>query len=168
VTYHKQRRVGVTTPEAQSHEPDHYRCPFCNIVAGGEDRRTLVWEDDVCIAAVALHQKRGNHGSLVLFPRLHYENLYVLPEALGAHMFKVTKALSIGLKESLLCHGTTVRQNNEPAGGQDVWHYHVHVIPRYNEDQFQFTAGMVMQMQDRVELAQRIRSAVLKPSVNVE
>jgi histidine triad (HIT) family protein len=144
----------------QRHEPPGYRCPFCNIVAGGEDRRTQLWQDDVCIAAVALHQKPGNHGSLVLFPKQHYENLYVMPESLGAHLFKVTKALGIGLKNSLLCQGVTVRQNNEPAGGQDVWHYHVHVIPRYDKDQFQVTEGRIVPVLERVELAQRIRSTL--------
>jgi histidine triad (HIT) family protein len=143
-----------------THEPPDYRCPFCNIVAGGEDRRTQVWQDDVCIAAVALHQKPNNLGSLVLFPKEHYESLYVLPEALGAHLFKVTKALSIGLKSSLSCDGVTVRQNNEPAGGQDVWHYHVHVTPRYNNDEFQLTQGAVMPLPVRVEVAHRIQLAL--------
>jgi diadenosine tetraphosphate (Ap4A) HIT family hydrolase len=55
-----------------THEPPNYRCPFCNIAAGGEDPRTLVWQDDICIAAIALHQKLGNKGSLVLFPRDHH------------------------------------------------------------------------------------------------
>ena len=146
--------------QMQTHEPPDYRCPFCNIVAGGEDTRTLVWQDDVCIAAVALHQKTGNPGSLVLFPKSHHENLYVIPEALGTHLFRVTKTLSIGLKSSLQCDGVTVRQNNEPAGGQDVWHYHVHVIPRYNSDQHQLTEGVVMPLLQRVELAQRIHSAL--------
>jgi histidine triad (HIT) family protein len=143
-----------------SHQPPNYRCPFCNIVAGGEDPRTLVWQDEFCAAAVALHQKRGNIGSLVLFPKEHHENLYVLPESLGAHMFKVTKALSKGVKNALLCHGVTVRQNNEPAGGQDVWHYHVHVIPRYENDQFGVTEGQVMPVLERVNIAQRIQSAL--------
>jgi histidine triad (HIT) family protein len=143
-----------------SHEPADYRCPFCNIVKGGEDPRAIVWQDDVCIAAIALHQKIGNFGSLVLFPKDHHENVYVLPENLGAHLFKVTKALSIGVKFSLHCHGVTVRQNNELAGGQDVWHYHIHVVPRYTDDQHQFTEGRVMPLLERIEIAQRIRSGL--------
>jgi histidine triad (HIT) family protein len=154
------KRNILQPPPIDTHEPTDYRCPFCNIVKGGEDSRTLVWQDDVCIAAIALHQKLGNHGSLVLFPKDHHENVYVLPESLGTHLFKVTKALSIGLKSALQCHGVTVRQNNEPASGQDVWHYHVHVVPRYNNDQHQFTEGKVMPLQERVEIAQRIQSSM--------
>jgi hypothetical protein len=93
----------LPSPQMYSHQPAAYRCPFCNIVKGGEDPRTIVWQDDVCIAAIALHQKIGNLGSLVLFPKDHHENVYVLPENLGAHLFKVTKALSIGVKSSLNC-----------------------------------------------------------------
>ncbi|TAG45767.1 MAG: HIT family protein [Betaproteobacteria bacterium] len=149
----------------QKHQPPLYRCPFCNIVSGGEDPRTLVWQDELCIAAIALHQQRNNHGSLVLFPREHHENLYDLPTKLGAHLFEVTKALSIGVKKSLQCDGVTIRQNNEPAGGQDVWHYHVHVIPRYSGDRFQFTGAQVMPQEDRIEIAERIRASlgVLNP-----
>jgi histidine triad (HIT) family protein len=143
----------------QTHEPKDYRCPFCNIVKGGEDPRTIVWQDDVCIAAIALHQKAANAGSLVLFPKDHHENIYLLPEHLGIHLFKVTKTLSIGMKSALQCHGVLVRQNNEPASGQDVWHYHAHVVPRYNNDQHQVTERSVMPLLERVEIAQCIRSA---------
>ncbi len=144
----------------QTHEPPAYHCPFCNIVAGGEDPETLVWQDDVCIAAVAPRQKPRNLGSLLLFPRKHYENLYVLPERLGAHLFKVTKSLSLCLKASLQCQGITVRQNNEPAGDQDVWHYHVHITPRFVDDNFQATAKSVASLTERVSVAQRIRLAL--------
>jgi histidine triad (HIT) family protein len=143
----------------RSHQPPDYRCPFCNIAAGGEDRRTLVWEDDLCIGAVALHQKPANLGSLLLFPKEHSENLFDLPDRLGAHMFTVTKKLALQLKKALDCHGITVRQNNEPAGGQEVWHYHAHIIPRFESDHFQTSVGSVMQLSQRIDLAQRIRSA---------
>jgi histidine triad (HIT) family protein len=142
----------------QSHQPQGYRCPFCNIAAGGEDRGTLVWEDELCLGAVALHQKPGNLGSLLLFPKEHCENVFDLPEHLGAHLFTVTKKLALKLKKALECHGITVRQNNEPAGGQDVWHYHIHIIPRFENDHFQTAAARVMQLSQRIEIAQRIQT----------
>ncbi|MGL4231581.1 MAG: HIT family protein [Casimicrobium sp.] len=144
----------------QTHEPHAYLCPFCKIVAGGEDPSTLIWQDEVCFATVALHQKQGNHGSLLLIPKQHYESLYVLPEHLGAQMFKITKSLAIALKVATKCDGITVRQNNEPAGGQDVWHYHTHIIPRYKNDDFNAKTAFVMPLPERVELARRVRSSL--------
>jgi histidine triad (HIT) family protein len=144
----------------QMHEPLGYNCPFCNIVEGGEDPQTLVWQDEICVGTVALHRKQNHGGSLLLFPRVHHENLYVLPDALGAHMFEVTKFLALSLKAALHCDGITIRQNNEPAGGQDVWHYHVHIIPRYIDDGFNNKASEIMPLLERRELARQVQVAL--------
>ena len=142
------------------HEPSGYRCPFCNIVAGGEDPRTVIWRDEATIAFPALHQQPNNMGSIILCPVQHFENIYVLPEALGAHMFGVTQKLAVAIKMALHCQGVSTRQHNEPAGGQDVWHYHVHVVPRFNNDHHYTEVGSVMSVQQRVQFAERIRAAL--------
>ena len=142
------------------HEPSDYRCPFCNIVAGGEEPRTVIWRDDLTIAFLALHQQPNNVGSIILCPVQHFENIYVLPEALGTHMFGVTQKLAVAIKMALQCQGVSTRQHNEPAGGQDVWHYHVHVVPRFNNDHHYTEAGSVMSVQQRVQFAERIRAAL--------
>jgi len=142
------------------HEPNGYPCPFCNIVAGGEDPRTVIWRDEWTIAFLALHQQPNNMGSLILCPVQHFENIYVLPEKLGAHMFGVTQKLAVAIKMALHCQGVSTRQHNEPAGGQDVWHYHVHVVPRFNNDHHYTEVGSVMSVQQRVQFAERIRAAL--------
>lgn len=141
-----------------SHEPPLYLCPFCNIVAGGEDPRAVVWRDALSIAFPSLHQQPRNPGSLLLCPIAHFENTYVLPEDLGAHLFKVSKLLALALRTALSCEGITIRQHNEPAGSQDVWHYHTHIVPRYRNDEHYTTPREVMPIQQRIELAQRIRT----------
>lgn len=140
-----------------------YRCPFCNIVTGGEDERTIVWRDQRIVAALALHQQEANHGALLLFPVNHYENIYSIPIELGLPIFEATKALALALKDALACDGITIRQNNEPAGDQDVWHYHVHLIPRYTGDDQSATAKVMMPIDQRVGYAAKIRDAILHP-----
>jgi histidine triad (HIT) family protein len=57
-----------------------------------------------------------------------------MPEEIGHHIFDFSKQAAIALKEAYGCDGTSIRQHNEPAGNQDVWHYHLHVFPRYEGD----------------------------------
>ena len=143
-----------------SHQPADYRCPFCHIAQGGEDTRMIVWRDALSIAFLALHQPPNNGGSLLVCPLQHFENLYTLPDAIGAHRFGVTHRLAIALKTALRCDGISTRQHNEPAGNQDVWHYHVHVVPRFKADGFYAARGVVMPVEERAEYADRIRAAL--------
>jgi histidine triad (HIT) family protein len=147
-----------------SHAPLGYTCPLCRVAAGNEaNGETLVWRDDLCVAAVALHQNKATFGSLLVLPIEHHENIYTLPDHLGAHLFTVTKRLALALKASLACAGVTVRQNNEPAGGQDVWHYHVHVTPRYSDSSLLSPELSVASLSERVEIATRVRRAITSP-----
>lgn len=82
----------------------------------------------------ALHQRAGNFGAFLPFLVLHIENVHAMPAPVGAAMFNATKRLAIVLRQALGCEGNTIRQNNEPAGGQDVWHHQDHVVPRYVHD----------------------------------
>jgi histidine triad (HIT) family protein len=145
----------------KSHAPNNYDCPLCRVVAGQEDGgETVVWRDEFCVAAIALHQQEATLGSLLLFPVQHHENIYLMPAKSGAHMFNATKLLAIALKQAFSCAGVTVRQNNEPAGGQDVWHYHVHITPRYEHEGELSNTLVVAPATQRLELAARVRHAI--------
>ncbi|HET7638615.1 MAG TPA: HIT domain-containing protein, partial [Ktedonobacteraceae bacterium] len=67
-------------------------------------------------------------------PKGHFENIYDIPEDDLAEVYKVVKRASLAIRSTYDCQGTSTRQHNEPAGGQDVWHFHVHVFPRYDND----------------------------------
>ena len=62
------------------------------------------------------------------------ENLYDVPPAVGAALWELTRRVAVALRRTSNCSGTSTRQHNEPAGGQDVWHLHVHVFPRHEGD----------------------------------
>jgi histidine triad (HIT) family protein len=140
------------------HEPTDYRCPLCQVVAGAE-REGVVHADDRVMVAIALHQKAANHGGLLVFPRSHVENIYQLSSDDTSAVFSVVQRASTALKQALTPGGVSVIQNNEPASGQDVWHFHVHVVPRFASDAFYASPWEVMGMEARSRLADKVRAA---------
>lgn len=92
--------------------------------------------DSLLTAFIAINRPPKAPVSTLVVPNETYENLYELPDDLLCAVHCFTKRLALALKHVLKCDGVTIRQHNEPAGGQDVWHYHVHVIPRFNGDAF--------------------------------
>lgn len=120
------------------HQPDGYNCPFCQIVSGDSSAYTtvkdVVLQDDYVTAFVASHWWPNNAGAVVIAVNPHIENLYELPDRLGAAVFRTSRQIAIAMKVAYKCAGISTRQHNEPAGGQDVWHYHSHVFPRADDD----------------------------------
>ena len=147
------------------HEPIGYNCHFCAIVAGTEDPRPIVWRDQHCIAIIARFHHPKNLGAILLCSLEHFENIYVLPDLIGAHLFGVSKRLAIALKGALSSDGVSTRQHNEPAGSQEVWHYHQHIVPRYEGDDFYAERGSLMPLEQRVQYAERIKAALGKDAL---
>ncbi|MBW6435869.1 HIT family protein [Actinoplanes hulinensis] len=123
-----------------NHEPDGYACPFCRLVAGGDDprdpgaQRAVVHRGELATAVISPRWWPKNPGHVLVVPNAHHENLYDLPARDGHAVHDLVREIAIALKKGYGCDGTSVRQHNEPAGNQDVWHYHVHVLPRYDGD----------------------------------
>jgi histidine triad (HIT) family protein len=87
------------------------------------------------IALVSPHWWPNNHGNLLVGPVRHYENLYELPAEAGHAVHDLVREVAIAMRRTYGCEGVSTRQHNEPAGNQSVWHYHVHVFPRYDGDE---------------------------------
>ena len=85
-------------------------------------------------AFVASDQWPNNAGHVLVIPNEHHENLYSLPVELAGPIHQSVRRIALALRAAFRCPGISTRQHNEPAGGQDVWHYHVHVFPRYDGD----------------------------------
>ncbi len=121
-----------------NHQPADYSCPFCRLVRGEEDqinrREYVVYEDSATLAFVAPKWWVNNPGHLLIIPKIHSENLYDLPDDLLGAVYTTARKLAIALKATYHCAGISTRQHNEPAGNQDVWHFHVHLFPRYPND----------------------------------
>ncbi len=106
-------------------------CIFCKIANGEIPSRTL-YEDEKFRVIMDLGPATRGH-SLIL-PKDHYANLYEIPEDLAADAAKLAKKLAVRMTEKLGADGFNIIQNNNEAAGQTVPHYHVHLIPRYQND----------------------------------
>lgn len=120
------------------HAPDDYECTFCRIAGGGDGHLTsqqhVVYRDDDVTAFVASHWWPANPGHVLVIPNSHIENLYELPPELARPLMAATQRVALAMKQAYRCEGVSTRQHNEPAGNQDVWHFHQHVFPRWRGD----------------------------------
>ncbi len=107
-------------------------CLFCKIIKGDIPSYT-VYEDDLIKAFLDVNPNSNGH--ILVIPKDHYENLFDTPDEVILEMVRRIKTILYPLlKEKLNIAGLTICQNNYY--GQDVKHYHIHLIPRYNNDAF--------------------------------
>ena len=106
-------------------------CIFCKI-AGGEIPSTTLYED--ADFRVILDISPASKGHALILPKEHYANLYELDDALAAKALVLAKKMITKLTDALGCDGYNVVQNNGTAAGQTVFHFHMHLIPRYEGD----------------------------------
>ncbi len=144
------------------HAPPNYDCPFCRIAATlgspAQDPAVVLVEPNV-FAVVPLHFYGNIRGNCLVVPREHHENLFDTPPGLGADIQSASRKLALAMQSALGCEGISTRQHNGPAGDQDVWHFHQHVIPRYSGDELWKGHKGVYGLEERQELAARLRVA---------
>jgi histidine triad (HIT) family protein len=147
-----------------NHEPAEYDCPFCALVHGfSNDVNALsdiVARSPVALALIAPRWWPKNHGHVLVVPLVHHEGLYDLPAEVGHGVHDLTREMAVALRTSYGCQGVSIRQNNEPVGHQSVWHYHVHVFPRYTGDGLYSSTpeASYASVDKREEFAERLRS----------
>jgi histidine triad (HIT) family protein len=123
-----------------NHAPKKYFCPFCQLASGKDHKevasrqRDIIYKDKNIMIFIASSWWPNNPGHVLIVPKKHYENIYDLPESLLIKIQKMGKKIVLVLKKTYNCSGTSFRQHNESDGGQDVWHYHLQVFPRYKND----------------------------------
>lgn len=106
-------------------------CIFCKIAAGEILSATLYEDDDF---RVILDIEPASKGHALIIPKEHYANLYELDDELAAKAMVLAKKMITKLTDILECDGYNVLQNNGPAAGQTVFHFHMHLVPRYKND----------------------------------
>ena len=137
-----------------------YSCPFCRNIASGDADHPLEILHRYEHVFVKMNPRwpRNNSGAALVIPNEHYENVYEVPVALGEPLQWAIRDTANAMKRAFGCDGINVWQNNEPASGQTVWHYHVHVVPRYGGDDFpgdEFTPAALAEMR---RLADQLRA----------
>jgi histidine triad (HIT) family protein len=148
------------------HAPPHYTCPICLGVKGIENEDTLirqsdiVYQDEFVTAFVASYFIGQNEGHLIVVPNVHYENMFELPDRVAAEIMKVAKHLSSVMLTAYQAQGVTTLQNNGPAASQHAFHYHLHLFPRYdNDDLYQYMNNKrLTSVEERLLFAQKIKA----------
>lgn len=91
-----------------------------------------MYEDENTFAFLDIHPV--NKGHTLVIPKKHAVNIYDIEESEIAEMVKIGKKLALKIREVTKAEGMNIHMNNEKAGGQAVFHAHIHLIPRYIDD----------------------------------
>lgn len=111
-----------------SHEEN---CVFCKII-NGDIPSAKVYEDDVVFAFLDLSQITKGH--TLIIPKTHTKNIYEVDDVLAAELFSRVPKISRAIKQVFNPQGMNVLNNAEQFAGQSVFHLHLHLIPRYDEN----------------------------------
>ena len=106
-------------------------CIFCKIAAGEIPSKTL-YEDEQFRVILDLGPAAKGHA--LILPREHYANIYEIPEETAALSMRLAKKMAVLITEKMNCDGFNIVQNNGTVAGQTVFHFHMHLIPRYEGD----------------------------------
>ncbi len=108
-------------------------CVFCDIIFGSEPA-SLIYEDDETVAFMDLFPIHAGHA--LVAPREHVKDLSDCSPQLAAHVFQVSALLGPAIARATAAQGFNVWSANGKAAGQEVFHLHVHVLPRFDDDTF--------------------------------
>lgn len=106
-------------------------CIFCKLANGDIPTRTI-YEDESF--RVFLDAAPATKGHALIVPKDHAANLYELPDETAAKTLVLAKKMATHMTEKLGCDGFNIVQNNGEIAGQTVFHFHMHLIPRYKDD----------------------------------
>lgn len=110
-------------------------CPFCAIVAG-EAPASVVAEDEATLAFLDIEPSNPGHALVV--PREHASGLADLPEQTGGRLFRVGMRVASALRSAVDPDGVNLFLADGEAAGQEVFHVHLHVLPRHEDDDVAF------------------------------
>ena len=105
-------------------------CIFCRIANGEIPSKTLYEDEEF---KVILDAGPATRGHALILPKSHYANLYELPDEAAVKVMLLAKKMAVFMTEKLGCDGFNLVQNNGKAAGQTVFHFHLHLIPRYKD-----------------------------------
>lgn len=142
-------------------------CIFCDIIKGAAEV-SVCYEDTESIAFMDIQPVNAGH--VLVVPRQHVESFLDLPKRLGTHLFDVAMQLAPAIRKVSGAEGMNVIVSSGAAAGQDVYHFHIHLIPRRQGDGFDVRLPFAeSDMPDRTKLdmtAARIIAALRDPAVS--
>ncbi len=132
-------------------------CIFCKIIKG-EIPSEKVYDDEYSFAFLDIHP--NSHGHTLVIPKDHFENIYTIPEEEWCRLMITAKKLAVAIKHGLDTDGINIAMNNEKAANQDVFHAHIHVIPRFNDDGFYHGRHLEYKEEEKKEVSAKIKKFI--------
>jgi histidine triad (HIT) family protein len=135
-------------------------CWACAVLAG-ERPGWIAFENDE--VAVLLNPFPLSDGHSLVVPRQHIRNLSKLPDRLSGPILSTAARVARAAKDAFSADGITLRQNNDAASDQHLFHFHLHVIPRFEGDHARFNvAPTQVEHREQEAIAERLRSALAR------
>ncbi|WP_418751774.1 HIT family protein [Frisingicoccus sp.] len=135
-------------------------CIFCKI-ANGEIPSSTIYEDD--LFRVILDLSPATKGHALILPKKHMANIFEMDEETAEKVFVLASRIAKAMKEALNCDGLNIVQNNGEIAGQTVFHFHMHIIPRYNDDGQQINwVPKASEAAERDMIAEQIKNVLNK------
>ena len=135
-------------------------CIFCDIIER-KAQAEIIYEDDSVISFLDI--RPVNYGHALVIPKNHYKDFLSVPAKEMDKVIKVSQIIAEAVSNSLKTDGFNIVANNGVAAGQSVFHFHFHIIPRYNTDKFHFRPELKNYGNGTMkEYADKIRNAVSK------
>jgi histidine triad (HIT) family protein len=133
-------------------------CVFCRIVAG-QIPATVVFQDEHTLAFMDIGQV--NPGHVLVAVKKHAENLYALDDTQAGAVLRAAARVARAIRQAFNPEGLSVYQANGKAAGQTVFHYHVHLVPRYAGDGMELTWPVKNPPREKlVEYAEKIEASL--------
>jgi histidine triad (HIT) family protein len=130
-------------------------CVFCRIVRK-EAPASVVYEDERVMAF--MDTRPVSEGHTLVITKKHYDDIYDIPEELAAYLHKIVKRTSVVLGKVMKADGISIVQQNGRAAGQEIFHLHVHIIPRYEGHKLLPFGGVPESTREKLDqTAERIR-----------
>ena len=133
-------------------------CIFCDIAAG-KAQASFVYQDEAVIGIMSLDQP--NPYKVLIVPREHVDMIYALSHDQAGRIFQAAVTVARGIRAASGCAGMNLVQSNGKAGQQDVFHFHLHLVPRFEND------DVILRWEDRrldrfalEKLAMHIRTSI--------
>ena len=135
-------------------------CIFCKI-ANGEIPSSTIYEDD--LFRVILDLSPATKGHALILPKKHMANIFEMDEETAEKVFVLASRIAKAMKEALNCDGLNIVQDNGEIAGQTVFHFHMHIIPRYNDDGQQINwVPKTSEAAERDMIAEQIKNVLNK------
>ncbi|MFW5853459.1 MAG: HIT family protein [Patescibacteria group bacterium] len=129
-------------------------CLFCKIISQ-EVPAEIVWSNDNWLAFLDIHPI--NPGHTLLVPKSHFKNFFTLPENLLSEIGPLASNLGQTITKAVKADGFNLGINNDPAAGQIIFHTHIHLMPRFDNDNHKHWSGQEQTPEELQQTAKLIK-----------